>query len=227
MSDLNEVNFQTNYKYLPIHLKIVLVGTVSSILGTLLPWHTTVDSFDRGTTFWGLNGPTIILGFSILILNLLSLSSIIQLSKNKSEEKLIIKKKFIESKLGLFNLYLNLVVLTVYLSPVFNAENLQSSFGLGFFLCLTGSILSFSAPILFREKKYSSSISTSLENQNDVIIDEDLQLHLDIDESEQHSFFVPNLTRKLINNVITPDASNHLDSLKRQKQIEEKIASKI
>jgi hypothetical protein len=225
-----EDSFSLKFKRLPLHLRLVFIGLLTGILGAFLPWYSDLDSFKNGISFLGITGPTAIVGFTIILLNTYAIAALLKHIKKNNRNLLAEKKHSIENWIGIFNIYLLIVVAFFYTSSYFGEEISRKSMGIGYYISLTGGIISFLGMILFKEKKKVMNVNESVD------IDEENQLGLGITELVDDSgsdFELPffnhelnNKTRNLVSDLVFSKDPVSKEMLKKQKEIEAKITNK-
>lgn len=213
------------FSQLPLYIKCIFVGISMSVLGLFFNWFSSVDSFDKGISYNGLNGPTFFAGYTILLLGIYSLLAMLKYLKNNECEISMLKKYYVEKWVGIVNLHLSLVSVTVYLSG-FSTDSLESSLGTGFFITVAGSAITILGSILFKTKSYAK-----------IKID-DNQLDLDLGGLELEPEEISDLadevdynqygfgTKDMVHGIISENDPVYREQMKKQKEIEAKIHQK-
>lgn len=219
----NNENFSLKFKRLPLHLRLIFIGITGSTLGIFLPWYKDLDSFKNGVTFIGLTGPTLFVGYSLLVMNLISISVLLKYIKQNSRNTLNEQKHSIENWIGIFSIYILVAVGLFYTSDYFGEPLSRKSLGIGYYICLAGAVISFLGLLLFKEKKKIVTVNDSID------IDEKNQLVFEQFEETFTSELQNNInvaTHKLVDNLVFEKDPVSKELLKKQKEIEAKIYNK-
>lgn len=133
------IPFQNKLKALSLNKKIVLAGSLVTILGSLLPWYSDVDQFKTGDTFLGISGPMYLAGFLVLIGGLVAFGLILMELLEKPVPKLPVK----EAHFHIFSSGLSILMLilaaSVYFHPKFGVNLTNKTWGIGMTLSFIGT----------------------------------------------------------------------------------------
>jgi hypothetical protein len=212
-------NLATQFKGLPMYIKCIFIGTFVTFAGLFFNWYTVVDDLDRTIRFNALNGPTFLVGYSLLIFSVYSFLAMLKYLKKTECEITLLKKYYVEKWSGIVISYLSIVTISFYLTGI-HVNSLQKNIGVGFFLSLTGGLIIIIGNILFKTKE--RKIKTVDTNQ--------LNLNFDGNEhSEAESVndlkFVFN-TREIIDNMKSENNPILKEQLRKQREIEDKITNR-
>jgi hypothetical protein len=206
------------FRSLQLYIKCLFIGISLSLSGLFLNWFKSADSFGNGISYNAFNGPTWLMGYTVLVISIYSLGALLRYLKTSDCERTLLKKYYVEKWSGVIIMYLSLIVASIYMSSDF-LNNYDKNIGIGFFITLTGSLITVSGSILFKTKK-----SAKIE------VDEN-QLNLELGEiegetaQEDDNGFGFN-TKNLINKVIEQSNPDYKDISKKQREIEAKILQK-
>jgi hypothetical protein len=187
----------------------MLIGLSMSLIGVFLNWFKSGDSFNEGISYNGLSGPVYLAGYTIMLISIYSIVVLMKYLKENNCEFNQLKKYYVEKWSGIVILYLSILVVTVYLNSEIYSS-LQKNIGVGFFMTVSGSLITTIGSIIFKTK------TCSRKNKNQL----DLDLH--IPDTFDFSFHAENTLNdiKAINDPILKE------QLRKQREIESKITNK-
>lgn len=198
------------FKLLPLYIKSMFIGLIISSVGLFFNWFKSVDSLSTAISFNGFTGPVKLAGYTILAVSIYSILVLLKYLKENECEFNQLKKYYVEKWAGVTVLYLSVLVVSVYLSgDIFN--NLDKKIGVGFFITLSGSLITIIGTILFKTKNCIRNI-----NKNQ------LNLGLDIQEPLDFSLHAKNV----LDDVIAINDPIFKEQLRKQREIEAKITNK-
>lgn len=188
----------------------MFIGLIMSSVGLFFNWFKSVDSLSTAVSFNGFTGPVKLAGYTILAVSVYSILVLLKYLKENECEFNQLKKYYVEKWAGVTVLYLSVLAVSVYLSgDIFN--NLDKKIGVGFFITLSGSLITIIGTILFKTKNCSRNI-----NKNQ------LNLGLDIQEPLDFSLHAKNV----IDDVVAKNDPIFKEQLRKQREIEAKITNK-
>lgn len=212
-------NLAIHFKALPMYIKCIFVGTFVSFAGLFLNWYTVVDDLDRTVRFTALNGPTFLVGYSLLIFTAYSFLAMLKYLKKSECEITLLKKYYVEKWSGIIISYLSVITISFYLSGI-HVNSLQKNIGTGFFLTLTGGLIIIIGNVLFKHKERKS-----------ITVDSN-QLNLNFDGSEPseqeavNDFKFAFNTNEIIDSMKSGDNPILKEQLRKQREIESKISNR-
>lgn len=167
-----QVPFQNKLKALSTNKKIVLAGSIVTILGSLLPWYSDVDQFKSGDTFLGITGPMYLVGFLVLVGGLAAFGLILMELLEKPVPKLPVK----EAHFHIFSSGLSILMLvlaaSVYFHPKFGVNLTNKAWGIGMTMSFIGTGLVMLAGFLAIR---SEDVSFDTEGKIEPLIDMEAQ----------------------------------------------------
>lgn len=121
--------------------KTILFGVIISSIALIFPWYSDVDSFNTGVKYTALNGPAALVGFTMLIINIVTIACILYYSKFKAEPNIPLKRKSLEKWGGIMYLYFALVINTIYFHSGFGVNISDKILGVGFYIGTVSSLI--------------------------------------------------------------------------------------
>ena len=130
---------QDKFNQLPIHQKIIGIGSAIAILSAFLTWYKDIDAFDRGGTYLGVTGPLYLIGYIMVCLSIFSLSLTVLHLLEKKIPPLPIKESMVYIFSGATSLFLLVIANSIYFHPQFGLNITSKEHGIGMILAFIGS----------------------------------------------------------------------------------------
>lgn len=133
-----QTDFKTRLMTLSLAKKVVLLGSILTMLGAFMPWYSDLDKFKTGDSFLGITGPMYLAGFLVLVAGIVTFGIILFELLEKPLPKLPLK----EAHLHLFNSGLSVLMLilaaSVYFHPKFGVNLTEKNMGFGMIMDFIG-----------------------------------------------------------------------------------------
>lgn len=215
---MNTEQAVSNILKLPTQYKGVLAGVLITTLALFLPWYSELDTFGKGVRYNALTGPTSLLGLTLLIINITTLVYLFLYAQNSKKTQDKVKAPLLEKWHGITFLYISFVLISIYFHNDFGQSNADKTLGFGFYLGLTGSIISFFFGIIQFQSERKNIHSEYLKKEIASSTKENTS------EPEQ-TIELPQFRERL--DRFSDDNPVYKERIQRQKQIEEKIKHKL
>lgn len=159
------------FKELPLHSKLLAIGSLILALSVFLPWYSDLDSFKTGFTYLGITGPLYLAGFTVLglaLANLVFLSFSVFGFKPKS---LKVKNNTVFLFSGLASLYMLLVVNSVYFHNQFGVNITLKESQFGIFVAFLGMVLTVTGGYLATRDKGAAVKAFEEETRGETLVE--------------------------------------------------------
>ncbi|MBU2524730.1 hypothetical protein KKG71_06080 [Patescibacteria group bacterium] len=120
--------------------KLILLGSLIAIFGTLLPWYADLDSRNIASKFYGISGPLYLLGGFILLGSIFAFYA--EFSKLMGKRLLQSKKfSYVQGAIGLQSVFLVILAFSIYFHTKFGLGYVSTKAPLvGIYMTLIGSL---------------------------------------------------------------------------------------
>lgn len=129
---MNFSRFRDQFGALPVSRKAILIGSLISIVGTVLPWYQDLDLYGAGDIYLGITGPLFPIGLLILLSSLVVGVSFSLPLFGRRFPRIGVEPSFLALFIGAEDLLLVFIARLIYLHPKFgvNITLKDSRFGM-------------------------------------------------------------------------------------------------
>lgn len=143
---MNLERIKNRFLRLDTYSKMLILASFVTVISVFMPWYEDLDAFKTGDMFLGLTGPLYLAGYVILLSSAFSLSLVTLTLLEKTPPRLPMKSNHIHIASAVLNIFLLVLVHSVYFHDKFgvNIALKESRFGmtLAFFASVTLLIVS-------------------------------------------------------------------------------------
>ena len=131
-------NLKIRLKNLNTKKKLVLIGSLLTIVSVVLPWYKDLDRFKTGDIFLGVTGPTYLAGVIILLSSLLCAGLVGLELLEKPKPRLPMKENTVYVMAASLSIFLLIIVNSVYFHPKFGINLVEKTMGFGMWMAIVG-----------------------------------------------------------------------------------------
>lgn len=129
------------FRQLPLHSKLIVLGSLTTVFGTLIPWYEDQDPYGGKEIFYGMSGPLYLIGIFIFLMALLTLGTFWAEMRYKKTINLPIRNNQLWLVCGAQSLLLIVTALSIYYHPKFGLDIFIKQTRFGLFISFLGIIL--------------------------------------------------------------------------------------
>lgn len=152
---MNWERIKTRFMRLPLYSKLLAVGSLLAVVSVFMPWYEDLDAFKTGDMFLGITGPLYLAGYVMLLASALSFSLVAFNILDKKAPRLPMKENHVHIAVGVLNIFLLILVNSVYFHDKFGVNIALKDARFGMTLAFIGSGLLLASSIMLENKKVS------------------------------------------------------------------------
>lgn len=133
--------------------KLIAIASFLTVISVAMPWYEDLDQFHTGDMFLGITGPLYLAGFVMLLAAGISFGLILMKVIDKKAPKLPMKESHVHIAAGVMNLFLLILVNSVYFHTKFGVNIALKESRFGMILAFVGTVLLLVAAVMLERSE--------------------------------------------------------------------------